>query len=352
MKMAIRALMHISLYVFSACSFITLAVADERHECVGHYELALPDKADIATTTSRIFGKSGDEHRIQFLDGQPADLSSFNGFEIVRDMTLSQYESLQADVKARLAKVAKNDDYSVQTEIPTGQVHSIAYLGAISGGMYIYKDGQIVAFNTFSYQDSAAVKHSLYEVLNGLEFRRDYEIPKGEGICMPGIFVAANGNSSRNIAVTFRLAEHPDVTIMFKEKTSSQPVNFVDVHNMPVGRQANLTSREQNEFVWKYSGLGQEVKLDHDPLPFHTVELDGRKGVSSFGTIKRDDGTTDYGYLATVQGDPNAAVDTPDLTLLIQRTAKYAKGNPLVSNEELKQIAKDIAASVKRRPVE
>jgi hypothetical protein len=178
----------------------------------------------------------------------------------------------------------------------------------------------------------------LMSTLSELKFREVGSIPREAGDCLPYLFIRKEKIEVRKIGVTFRLESHPDVTIFILDDASRA--------------KANLASRQKNEFVWKYSGLGTQVKLDHDPLPFHTVELDGRRGVSSFGKITPDDGTTDYCYLVTVQGDPNAAVDTPGLTLLVQRTAKYAKGNRPVSKNEFKQFANDIAASIKRRPIQ
>jgi hypothetical protein len=331
------------------------AQATQFQECVGTYDLSFPSEVDVATTTPLFFGRKYVAQPIQFPDGEPASLSSFklNGeFEIVNGITLSDYSKIINDVKLRISKAAEQNDDLSKTVIPIDRPNTFAYFGSFSSALYVFKNSGVVTYRAAATDLTAEEgKRSVEEVLDGLKFRQNYEIPKGDGVCMPGIFIAITGKSYRDIGVTFRLQEHPDVTIFFKDKASAKPVTMVDVHNMPVGRQTNLTSREQNEFVWKYSGLGAQVKLDHDPMPFHTVELDGRKGVSSFGTITRDDGTTDYGYLATVQGDPDAPVDTPDLMLLVQRTAKNAKSNTPGSKEELKQIAKDIAASVKRRSI-
>ncbi|SAK57932.1 hypothetical protein AWB75_02286 [Caballeronia catudaia] len=331
-------------------------LANQFEECVGRYQLALPGIAQPATVTPRVVDRKYVEEPIQFPDGQPANLSTFrvNGrFEITRELTLAEYVAFKDVLKRRIDEAGRDNKDLLRIEMSTDRPHAYAYFGSASSGFSIYADGQMVTFRTAGYGDNAeAGKAKIQKILNGLAFRKDFEVPRGAGVCLPGVFVALEENDHRDVGVTYRLKEHPDVTILFKDKTSAKPIEMVDVHNMPVGRRTNLTSREQNEFVWKYSGLGRAVKLDHDPLPFQNVELDGRKGVSSFGTITRDDGTIDFAYLATVQGDPNAAVDTPDLMLLVQRTAKYAKGSPPVSKDELKKIAKDIAASVIRRPVQ
>ncbi|MGT2472732.1 T6SS immunity protein Tli4 family protein [Paraburkholderia terrae] len=163
-------------------------------------------------------------------------------------------------------------------------------------------------------------------------------MPHGTGACLPGIFIASSAaDDFSNIGVTFRLKEHPDVTIFFADRTA--------------GDLSKMTSKQRNEFVWTSDAVGRVIHL-HGPLRYRPTLMAGRLGTASFATVTRYDGATDYAYLVTIQGDPKASVDTPDLELLVERTAKYAKGMPPVSGDELEQIAKAIAASVTRRPVQ
>lgn len=102
--------------------------------------------------------------------------------------------------------------------------------------------------------------------------------------------------------------------------------------------------------MWGYDyGIGKQIKL-HGVMPYLSVTVDGREGVAASAIITRDDGATDFGYLATVQGDPNAPVDTPDLLLLVERTAANSKGRSPVSAEDIDEIGKAISASIKLRP--
>jgi hypothetical protein len=324
-------------------SLILPAMASEHRECVGRFELTLPGNVEAATTKF-IFGRSYVEHSIEFHDGQPAPLSSFfsdGDFQIGRGISKSDYQRIMSDVRAGLKK---SDDYEPVSDVLTGREDTVAFMGSRFGEFYLYRGDVFVSFHTASSsaslgEDVASKVHArLMATLSGMKLRGVGEIPQAAGDCLPYVFVRKEKNDARKIGVTFQLESHPDVTILIIDDTSRA--------------KASLTSRQKNEFMWKYSGLGTQVKLDHDPLPFHTIELDGRQGVSSFGTITRDDGTTDFGYLATVQGDPNDSVDAPDLTLLVQRTSRYAKGNPPVSKDELKKLAKEIAASIRRRPVQ
>ena len=174
------------------------------------------------------------------------------------------------------------------------------------------------------------------DTLANLRMRQPYEIPHGTGACLPGIFVAENGTENvTNVGVTIRLKEHPDVTIFFLDRTA--------------GDLSKMTSRQRNEFVWTSDAVGRVIHL-HGPLRYRPTLMAGRLGTASFATVTRYDGATDYAYLVTIQGDPKASVDTPDLELLVERTAKYAKGVPPVSGDELERIAKAIAPAARESP--
>jgi hypothetical protein len=69
--------------------------------------------------------------------------------------------------------------------------------------------------------------------------------------------------------------------------------------------------------------------------------------------LTRQDDQIDYGYLAASAGDHLAKEDTPRLMLYVIRDAKnaQAKGIEPIGKDEFFKLAKDIAASVKRRPV-
>lgn len=55
-------------------------------------------------------------------------------------------------------------------------------------------------------------------LLNRFHTRKLYEVPIGQGFCMPYGFIAGDsGHEKRNMGVTYRLKEHPDVTIFFQD---------------------------------------------------------------------------------------------------------------------------------------
>ncbi|WP_167231581.1 T6SS immunity protein Tli4 family protein [Burkholderia sp. Ap-962] len=316
-------------------SVSSTAMADALQECVGRYELMIPGDADVALTIPTAFAKP-QENPIRFSDDQPAVHSVFiydGTFRITGSMSRADFGLTLSGIKTRVASRDENGRFEV---IPTGRPDALAWAGNRAAGFYIYENGWAISFRESS-SDPSVAKQRTQAVLKGFSARNADEIPKADGVCLPGMFVADNGNdSARKVGVTFRLKNHPDVTIFFLDEKA-------------LAADPKLTSKQKNEFVWGYEyGIGKRIKLV-GAAPYRTVELDGREGVETSAIITRDDGSTDYGYLATVQGDFKAPVDTPNLLLLVERNAKYAKGNAPVTADELALIAKDIASSIKRR---
>lgn len=315
------------------------SMAEGRQECVGRYELTIPGDADVALTIPTAFSKP-QENPIRFSDDQPAAHSVFiydGTFRITGSMSHAEFGSILGGIKTRVSLSAASTDENGRFEaIPAGRPDAFAWAGPRAAGFYIYENGRAISFRESSSDPSVAKKHT-EAVLKGLSARRSNEIPKGDGVCLPDMFVADSGkDSARQVGVTFRLKNHPDVTIFFLDEKA-------------LAVDPKLTSKQKTEFVWGYEyGIGKRIRLV-GAAPYQTVKLDGREGVETSAIITRDDDSTDYGYLATVQGDSNAPVDTPNLLLLVERNAKYAKGNAPVSAEELDLMAKAIAASIRRR---
>ncbi|WP_321857734.1 T6SS immunity protein Tli4 family protein [Paraburkholderia tropica] len=273
---------------------------------------------------------------IRFSDNLPAPLSSFiydGKFEISRSVSQSEFDALVGRAKDELAASAKKP-YADQryTPLAASAARSFAWLGAKDSGFYTYKNGTAISF----IAQPASEKSTAF-VLDNVRARDDGEVPTAPGVCLPGAFVESEQpDRARAVGVTFRLKDHPDVLIFF--------------HDLKVLKdQPKLTSRQKNEFVWTSEfGVGKAVKL-HGVFPWQTVKLDGREGVGSFGTITRNDDSTDYGYLVTVQGDLNASTDTPDLLLYVERNASASQGKTPVTADELEKIGEEVAASIKRR---
>jgi hypothetical protein len=312
-------------------------------ECVGRYELALPGAVEVALSTRESL-HGGVKDPIRFGDGQRAQHSRFiydGGFVITNDVTRDFYEGYIAPFKKLAADAdadADSDDVNGFGPYPIGLAGAIGWIGKKSLGFVVYKAGRIYSYTDTGYSNLTDAKQHFDKISENFSSRSLYEIPTGPGVCLPYAFVADNDqDSNRQVGVTFRLVDHPDVTVFLLDAKAQST-------------DPKLTARQKNEFVSGYDyGIGKQIKL-HGVMPYHPVTLDGREGVATSATITRDDGATDFGYLATVQGDPNTPVDAPDLLLLVERTAANAKGRLPVSAEDIDEIGKAVSASIKRRP--
>ena len=277
-----------------------------------------------------------DDAPIRFSDNLNSPLSIFaydGSFKISRRVSPGAADALMQHAKDAVNKSAEKPyEYQRFKLLSVKDNSSVAWKSPDKSGFYTYEGGTTVSF----IADLISEQKTL-NILGSLRVRADGEVPATPGVCLPGLFIGSDGpDALRNIGVTFRLKNHPDVLIFF--------------HDLKVLKdQPKLTSRQKSEFVWTSEfGVGKTVKL-HGVFPWQTVKLDGREGVGSFGTITRNDDSTDYGYLVTVQGDLNASTDTPDLLLYVERNASASQGKTPVTADELEKIGEEIAASIRRR---
>lgn len=108
---------------------------------------------------------------------------------------------------------------------------------------------------------------------------------------------------------------------------------------------------EINNFWAQYevSRTGKSVSSRWLVNSKRTIELDGRKGLSSFVNIVRKDDSRDVGFLAIVPGDSTAKEDTPKLSLFVVREANQAraKGFEPLDEKAFLELAEQIASSVR-----
>ncbi|MET3078485.1 T6SS immunity protein Tli4 family protein, partial [Pantoea leporis] len=126
--------------------------------------------------------------------------------------------------------------------------------------------------------------------------RELYEVPTKQGFCIPYGFIANDsGHESHNMAVTYRLKDHPDVTILFQTLTSDPgPGN-----NRP---KFDMTEKEYVTEFWNriYGAKFRDIKLYGKGFSY--PKIDGRKAVAAFAKFTRYDKSVDYGYVAYVKG--------------------------------------------------
>lgn len=173
--------------------------------------------------------------------------------------------------------------------------------------------------------------------------RELYEVPSKEGFCIPYGFIANDsGQEQHNMAVTFRLIEHPDVSIFFQTLTADPgPGN-----NRP---NYEMSEKDYVTHFWNriYGSKFRDIKLYGKGFTY--PEIDGRKAVAAFTKFTRFDKTVDYGYVAYVKGKTPTE---PTLMFYLIRRGIQATGSPPVDKKDLEKMAEHIVASIKHRQMD
>lgn len=335
--------------------------ADWKDECVGRMQLSLPGGADIAATSEKTLAaellRGSAQPATVFADGQRVAGDSRLGFGgalmISHPIDTPAFAAMATKLrvtregaKNRVQKNPTEDNgnrvvFAIpQTKSPASvawRVNSAYALLVRIGDSAIYWSGKADPIEEAEQTAFADIQRS--------QPRQVFSVPAQAGVCAPYVFIPDGGQRWRDIGVTYRLKDQPDVTVWLADSNASAPG--------PDQIASHFTAEYKTNFFWT-QGYQSHKKVKLLWRKLHDVQLDGRKGVSSFVELTRDDDTIDYGYLAVVRGDPDAKTDTPDLMLYVISDAKNAKDKGIepISKEALLEMAQTIAASVKRRPVQ
>ena len=185
--------------------------------------------------------------------------------------------------------------------------------------------------------------------LSHFQTRDLYEIPPGQGFCLPYGFIAnGSGNEERDMAVTYRMKNPPDVMIVFQDASYQSPDMIpLDSDLNPIKR---YDAKDYAKWLWNHIYmLYPEQKRKLLSPSWFSVTMDGRKGSGSFLEVTRKDGNKDYGYLAFVRADPQNSTKEPDLQVFVTSRSDLTEGHPQISPNELKALAEHIVSSVKHR---
>lgn len=341
------------LYKVSICMLATalgLACHAEvpqgwRTECVGRYQLALPGDVEVALAKPSLFPLQSSRNPYVFEDGKTAPYSGTTyegGFSVTHFVTSEEVSSIvkknQEITDKAKSEYIKNGDLQTAERLawlPLAANDAYAWRAGNEIDLYLLRGNRLFNWRGGDTKEYEKNKAFMLKLIDSFRLRALFEIPKESGMCIPYGFIPDDGNAWQKAGVTMRLKDHPDVEIFFKEEPPSSDPRM------------NLSARDELAFFWERRyGAAKEVRLKWPP--YRNVNLDNREGASTFVDIIRKDGSLDFGYAAYVNGDPQAVSDKPNLMLFIIRTASRAKDKP-VSERELKDIAQQIAASIKRR---
>jgi hypothetical protein len=180
--------------------------------------------------------------------------------------------------------------------------------------------------------------------------RAPFQVPQEAGVCLPYAFITGETQPS-SVGISMRLKDRPDIVIYLRDGKDLSGLE------QPKSAKAYLSRAVQNFFY----GAILANPLDGDLRPFRSVTIDGREGLGGFAIVTRQKGSgpeainneanqdQDWGYLAYVPADKKAAPGmSSDLVFKVERFGRFAK-QPM-SEKEFRELVKNIAGSIKRRP--
>lgn len=358
-----------SLFLFSGCGAQSAPTvpADWITDCVGRMQISLPGRVDVAAYTFDRFKKEtaegSQQQRFEFFDANtdghastssPSDASHaylyYSGLGFVsHPLTDAQFSDLSAGIEKIRIRTLKTTTSSIGKKIqpiPIGDRKGIAWsFGRFYRAFLKVGDSAFLWMVSFDVEDEPSATKALNNVLSGLVARPTYSVPSQDGVCVPYAFIADDGQARRNLAMTYRLVDHPEIQITIKDASAANPP--------PGNRTQNAEPLPVIQSLWdQHLTLFAKDGKNEWARGGHPVTLAGYKGLSSFVKFIRHDDAVDYGYAAVVRGDPHAKEDTPDLMVYVIRDSHNAKGKEPMPKDEFLKMAETIAASVKRRPVQ
>ncbi|WP_347114561.1 T6SS immunity protein Tli4 family protein [Leclercia sp. S52] len=362
-----------------------------KSECMGYYQLMLPENVEVAlypiglileprkdpawrkdTFVSRYLSPKisfGDNRYQNDNDEIQAQFSQFyyGNYEIIISSEnksaidlLSYKKQFKERIDTHIQDYWNSRDYELSLKLPVLSkeiaIKSLAYSldnytdafsASDSGGysVYINKNKRLYIFNKPNETQSLdeqliSNKPEIPSLLKHFQSRELYEVPTEQGFCIPYGFIAGDsGHEPRNMAVTYRLKNHPDVTIFFQ-----------DLGMKPkAGKEDDMNEKDYVTWLWNWQYQWSAVSKKLISPKWRTIEMDGRKGVGTFVKSIYKDGSLNYGYVAYVKGDRSARNLTPDLLLYVMQDSRQAKENPPMDKDELEKMAERITSSIRKR---
>jgi hypothetical protein len=321
-------------------------------ECVGRYQISVPGEAENALKNPKFFTRKRpkgididfDYNEFIFSDKSRALFSRLitEGGEFSVTPILKKDEIAKMKIEfnnrtqKRIAQLRKEGDKDAASSIHVlnTNLHD-GYMRVSRTGATIYLQYEDRIFNQSGGIENLSGKYFAQSFLEHFHPRTLYSLPNQPGICIPYGFIADDGTAPRDIGVTMRLIDHPDVEIFFRDTAGY--LSGGTLHK----------PKEEIEYFWTIMYQKYTKLTEADFWGYRSIKMGGQSGKGMFVTIHRYDDSIDYGYIAVVSDNANL----PSQMLYVIRTAARAKGKP-VSKEELKDIAEKIMASVKPHAVQ
>jgi hypothetical protein len=360
MKTLKRILLLASLITVSSCQADTPKPppADWKTECVGRYQVSLPgevnlnlvnpfDLASVSSIDKSNYSSAVVNHvGIEISAKLNPPLINLNDFK--HKIAIKAHALV--DENTQLVKDSPEFMEIIKTNFPDYFYWESG--DAIHG--YYYVGSRVFSF--FSNAGNSLNDNIIYldTLIKSFHPRALYELPTQTGVCFPYGYIADEGKTPYNTAVTMRLLAHPDVEIMVSFQIADhngQGNNPKLMHNYLHQRLEEFWGRRN------YTGMYKKINISSTK----SIMLDGREGAGIFANYQNYTKTDtlpvnayghriynsrdDFGLYASAEGEEGNPAK-PTITVYVIRTADRAKGEP-VTEAELKAMAETIIASIK-----
>lgn len=327
-------------------------------ECSGHLQFSLPVSSLAAgmsyDSLAAHLTKPSNSMKFSFPGGQRAGWSKTD-FESpilisneitppqladLRKMFLLSKVSLKKFIKENLSSDQQGQSIADVDDMPG---HSVAWSIGTSVRMFVPLEQHLLMMTVDERAKGVEASIDIAKKLAaGTSYRPVFTVPQGRGVCLPNAYIRNNSDEIRDIATTYRLVAHPDVTIWIKDAGAA--------HYEEKARERNAQPESVIDNFWAQYEISPTVKKVNPLRSKNGVQLAGRRGLSSFVTITRTDGSVDFGYFAAARGDVVKS-DAPDINLYVITQSSDARSKNVAPLEEkdFVEIVKTVTESIQLR---
>lgn len=346
-----------------------------RTECVGYYTLRLPGDVEYAVQQPPLerrwqpkFVSGLGVLNTRFSVGLNGDADELSDIRISGDVSKgalpalakARNSALQMDKEDRLRMADRSDDSPGMQKRLRSEAGQISFFEPLNGETVFARFGEKgVEFDALI--GTRIISSGLYRAgtpqqtidgfLNRYRPRETFEVPTEPGVCLPYSFVAGESQPA-SVGISMRFKDRPDIVIYLhdgKDFTTLEP---------PPDAMAYV---EREIRFGAFYGNRVTAPLDGTSNQYHSVTIDGRRGVGTFALVTRNskpgpeainnsaNNDQDWAYLAYVSADKAATPGTSsDLVFKVERFGRFAKQS--MTEHEFRNLVKTLAAGIKRRP--
>lgn len=327
-------------------------------ECVGRLQLALPGEADQAAFLgNEQFKLRYGQPRHRFPDGEEDDWAALSVGDITHPLTKSEKVDALAALKKIKANVTKTYKTEEKTNIHTWPIGKQEGMGWVAPNrritLNIFANDALFSWSQTS-NDAAEfsdIERNAKNIVSGLRPRQLFDVPPEAGLCLPYVFIPDNGQEKHAIAMTYRLKEHPDITVNLKSETAAPTPKPGDVFRPEVVTNEYQTDEYWNGRTTVTAGLYSAKSVWRFPTK-RKMLLAGNAGLETFvAVVRKKGGDEDYIYHAVARGNPDAPEASPDMRFFVEQQRENAikRGITPLTQDEVLKLARQIAASVGQR---